>query len=87
LFGRTEYRQIDNEIFIGKRCILRNQGDIIEILVKGLLNSEYLKYRIIKSDNRIYVYDKNYRGLEIILTENEINVMKNTKKLNRYSIE
>ncbi len=87
LLGKKEYRQIDNEIFIGKKYILRNQGDIIEILVKGLLNSEYLKYKIVKSDNRIYVYDRNYRGLEIILTENEINVMENTRNLNRYSIE
>lgn len=87
LFGKKEYKQIDNEIFIGKRYILKNQGDIIEIFAKGLLNTEFLKYRIIKSDNRIYVYDRNYRGLEIIRTEKEINVMENTRNLNSYSVE
>ena len=87
LVGKKEYTQIGNEIFIGKKYILRNQGDIIEIFAKSLLDSEYVKYRIIKSDYRIYVYDRNYRGLEIILTEKEINVMENTRNMNSYSIE
>jgi hypothetical protein len=87
LFGRKEYRLKDNEISIGKRYIIKNYGDIIEILTQGLFNNEYLQYRIIKSDNRIYVYDKNYRGLEIIIAEDEIDVIENTRNINRYSIK
>ncbi|MFW5760377.1 MAG: hypothetical protein ACOCXH_05305 [Cyclobacteriaceae bacterium] len=85
LFGKKEYRLTDNEILIGKRYILRNHGDTIEILAKGLFNNEYLKYRIIKSDNKKYVYDRNYRGLEIHVTKNEIDVIKNRRNINRYS--
>lgn len=85
--GKKEYKQMDNDIYIGNRYILRNQGDMIEIFGRGLLNKEYLKYRIIKSDNKIYVYDNNYRGLEIVKTENGINVIENTRSMDSYSIE
>ena len=60
---------------------------MIEITSKGILNTEYLEYRIIRTDHEIYVYDRNYRGLEIILDENELSVRQNTTILNRYSLK
>lgn len=88
LFGRKEYRQVGKDILIGNKYIFRNKGDVIEILVaNGLSNREYLIYSIIKLDNRIYLYDKNYRGLEIILTEKHINVFANNTNIDNYSIK
>lgn len=87
LLGKKEYKQKDNEICIGKRYIIRNQGDVIEVWSRGLFNSEYLEYRIVKSDNRIYVYDRYYRGLEIVKTQNEINAISNNRNSVRYSVD
>lgn len=82
--SRREYYQLDNEIHIGNRYIIRNHGDMIEILSIGLFNTEFLQYRIIKSANQLYVYDRNYRGLEITVTEKQISVNRNSRKLSVY---
>ena len=84
---KKEYKQIESDIHIGKKYIIRNLGDRIEILTKGMLNKERLAYRIIKSDDRIYIFDSFYRGLEIVQTKNEIKVKENTRNLGSYSIE
>lgn len=86
LLGRKEFRQEGNELFIGKRTIIRSQGGVIEIYTRGLLNSKTLKYRMIKSGDKIIVYDRNYRGLEITLTRKEVTVMRNQSVSDRYSI-
>ena len=87
LFGKEAYKQIHNEIFIGKRYIIRNLGDRIDILCRGLLYNEILKYRMIKTGNRIYVYDQYYTGLEIIKTGNEMEVWENKNKLCSYTLK
>ena len=87
LLGKRKYKQINHEVCIGKSYIIRNNGDMIEIIAKGLFNNEYLKYRIIKSANKIYVYDRNYRGLEITKNENEIYVKRNKRNISLYSLK
>jgi len=87
LFGKEEYKQINNEIYINKRYIIRSKGDMIEIFSRGLFTDEILKYRIIKTGNLIYVYTPYYTGLEISKTGNEIEVWKNTTKICRYTLK
>ena len=87
LFGRYEYKKRDNEINIGKRYIVRNRGDQIEIVERGLFNGENLLYKIIKSDNRLILYDRNYRGKEIIAGKGALYVNKNGKSEDKYTLE
>ena len=86
-FSKREYKQIGNEIHIGNRYIVRNRGDMIEILYRGFWGNEKLWYRIIHSHNKIFVFTDSYNGLEIGLNRNNINVMRNSVDIGTYSRE
>jgi hypothetical protein len=36
---------------------------------------------------KIYLYDNNYCGVEIVKARNQINVMENTRNIGGYSVE
>ena len=87
LFGEKDYKQINNEVCIGKRYVIRNNGDMIEIMAKGLSNQEYPVYQIIESAHKIYVYNRYHRGLEITRQGDEISVKRNQRNIGFYYLK
>jgi hypothetical protein len=81
------YKQIGNEIHVGKSYIIRNLGNVIEILTNGLFNKEYLRFRIIKSVAGIHVFNRRCQVLEIIKTSQELTVSKNARNRCSYVLK
>jgi len=77
LFGKIEYTLEDNVLYLGRRYIIKNLDDTIEIFEQGLFNSEHLLFTLIRSENAIYVYDRNYGGLSITRGNNHLTVRVN----------
>lgn len=87
LTGKESYKKINDEIYIKSRYIIRNNGDRIDIISRGLLTKEIPRYSIIKTGDRIFIYDPYYSGLEIRLSGNDMDVLRNTEKIYRYTLK
>jgi hypothetical protein len=87
LLGEEKYRKEQDTVFLDDRYIIRNYGNIIEIYANQLFKKEYKLYTIIKSENEIYIYDRNYYGKRISKKDNELIVYHNTTKSSSFILE
>jgi len=86
-FGRDlEYLQIDqNTIVLDKNAIVKNYGDRIEFVYKGIFGSSN-KYILLKLKDGYIFHDKNNRGVRIKIDKNKIFVEKNGTLVRYYEI-
>ncbi len=79
-FGRDkEYLQPEkNTIYIDKYTVVKNQGDKVEFIYKGLFGSEIV-YTLLKLRDGYIFHDKKNRGIRIKVDGNKILVEENGK--------
>ncbi len=85
LLGNKEFKQTGDTVFIGNKYIIKNLGNAIEIWRNRKLGRNYFIYKIIKSENELFIFNNNFKGFGISKLENKLVVQKNNKKLHQFS--
>lgn len=86
LLWKTKYKLVDNEVQLNEGYILRHQGKKIDLFKKGILGVK-LKYSLVKSENEIFFYDSDFKGIRISLRNNKIEVEKNNDIIGTYYLK
>lgn len=86
---KENYQIKDNDIFLENDYVvsLTNNDSRIEVKRNRRTRNDRVLYTIEKNNERIYVYNKDYSGLLIVIEENSVLVYRNNDLLRKYEIK